>query len=79
MGEELRALIVPERIAHAPGSDLDADELAGELAGWPRERLTSMKCPRSYVLVGDLLRNTMGKINKRRLRGAYLAGELPPW
>jgi hypothetical protein len=27
--------------------------------------------------VEDLQRNTMGKINKRRLRDAYLAGELP--
>lgn len=77
MGEELRALIVPEQIAYAPGSHPDADQLAGDLAEWLRERLTPMKCPRSYVLVDDLLRNTMGKINKRRLREAYLAGELP--
>ena len=35
-----------------------------------------MKCPRSYVVATDLLRTTMGKINKRRLRDAYLAGEL---
>lgn len=68
MGEELRALVIP-----VAGSDLDV----AELSTWMRERLTPMKCPRSYVLVGDLQRNTMGKINKRRLRDAYLAGELP--
>jgi len=68
MGEELRALVIP-----VAGSNIDV----GELSAWMRERLTTMKCPRSYVLVGDLQRNTMGKINKRRLRDAYLAGELP--
>jgi long-chain acyl-CoA synthetase len=68
MGEELRALVIP-----VAGSNIDV----GELSAWMRERLTTMKCPRSYVLVEDLQRNTMGKINKRRLRDAYLAGELP--
>ncbi|MGA1568849.1 MAG: AMP-binding protein, partial [Ilumatobacteraceae bacterium] len=68
MGEELRALVIP-----VAGSSIDV----GELSAWMRERLTTMKCPRSFVLVGDLQRNTMGKINKRRLRDAYLAGELP--
>ena len=68
MGEELRALVIP-----VAGSGLDV----AELSTWMRERLTPMKCPRSYVLVGDLQRHTMGKINKRRLRDAYLAGELP--
>jgi len=68
MGEELRALVIP-----VAGSNIDV----GELSAWMRERLTTMKCPRSYVLVGDLQRNTMGKINKRRLRDAYVAGELP--
>ena len=69
MGEELRGLIVPEA-----GETIDV----GEVATWIRERLTAMKCPRSYEVVADLQRNTMGKINKRRLRDAYLAGELPP-
>ena len=88
MGEELRALVVPEQPAGSDGGGRDADadsgsareadDLPAELAAWLRERLTAMKCPRSYVLVGDLLRNTMGKVNKRRLRDAYLAGDLPP-
>ena len=70
MGEELRALIVPEDGVAA--SDIDV----GAISAWMRERLTPMKCPRSYEVVPDLLRNTMGKINKRKLRDAYLAGEL---
>ncbi len=68
MGEELKGLILPENPDAPP--DLD------ELAAWLRERLTHYKCPRSYELVRDLGRNTMGKINKRRLRDSYLAGEL---
>ncbi len=68
MGEELKALVIPEREADPP--DLD------ELAAWLRDRLSHYKCPRSYELVATLQRNTMGKINKRKLRDAYLAGEL---
>lgn len=68
MGEELKALV----IAEDPDSPPDLDELAA----WLRERLTHYKCPRSYELVSDLGRNTMGKINKRKLRDAFLAGEL---
>jgi long-chain acyl-CoA synthetase len=68
MGEELKALVIPEDPASPP--DL------GELAAWLRDRLSHYKCPRSYELVDDLQRTTMGKINKRRLRDTYLAGEL---
>ena len=68
MGEELKGLVLPED----PGNPPDLEELAS----WLRERLTHYKCPRSYELVSDLTRNTMGKINKRKLRDAYLAGEL---
>ena len=69
MGEEMKALI----IAKAPGDPPDLDDMAT----WLRDRLTHYKCPRSYELVDSLLRNTMGKINKRALRDAYLAGSLP--
>jgi len=62
LGEELKALIVLEE-----GAVVELDELAR----WMRDQLTSMKCPRSYELVGNLLRNTMGKINKRKLRAPY--------
>jgi acyl-CoA synthetase (AMP-forming)/AMP-acid ligase II len=68
MGEELKALVIAEDPNSPPNLD--------ELAAWLRERLTHYKCPRSYELVSDLGRNTMGKINKRKLRDAFLAGEL---
>ena len=55
------------RIAEGDPSAIDV----GEVSAWMRERLTPMKCPRSYEIVPDLLRNTMGKINKRKLRDAY--------
>ena len=68
LGEELKALIIPTN----PETPSDM----GELSDWLRERLTHYKCPRSYELVGTLLRNTMGKINKRKLRDAYIDGTL---
>ena len=69
MGEMLIALVVPRNAANPPA--------AAELSVWLRERLSHYKCPREYHLVDDLLRNTMGKINKRKLRDAWLAGEIP--
>jgi acyl-CoA synthetase (AMP-forming)/AMP-acid ligase II len=36
--------------------------------------LSHYKCPREYHVVDDLLRSSMGKINKRKLRDAWLAG-----
>ena len=47
-----------------------------EVSAWLRERLSHYKCPRRYEVVVDLQRSQMGKINKRRLRDAHLAGEL---
>ena len=47
-----------------------------DVIAWCRERLTAYKCPRTVDIVDSIGRNTMGKINKRRLRDAYLAGEL---
>lgn len=68
MGEELRALIIPVHPDAAPSFD--------DLTLWLRARLTPQKCPRSWDVVETLLRNTMGKINKRHLRDAYLAGSI---
>ena len=68
MGEMLIALVMPTD----PSSPPDP----GELSDWLRERLSHYKCPREYHVVADLLRNTMGKINKRRLRDAWLAGDI---
>ena len=68
MGEVLVALVMP--------TDPDSPPDTAELSDWLRARLSHYKCPREYHLVSDLLRTTMGKINKRRLRDAWLAGDL---
>jgi acyl-CoA synthetase (AMP-forming)/AMP-acid ligase II len=68
MGESLVALVMPTDPAAPPDT--------AALSAWLRDRLSHYKCPREYHLVDDLLRNTMGKINKRRLRDAWLAGDL---
>ena len=68
MGEMLIALVMP--------TDQQSPPDPAELSTWLRERLSHYKCPREYHVVTDLLRTTMGKINKLRLRDAWLAGDL---
>ena len=63
MGEELRALVIAE--------DPSAPPDPGELIEWVRSRLSTYKCPRTAEIVTDLGRNSMGKINKRKLRAPY--------
>ncbi|MEH6557921.1 MAG: AMP-binding protein [Oceanicoccus sp.] len=63
MGEELRALIILKDEHEAPTTKA--------MIGWCRERLSHYKCPRSLEYVTDLGRNTMGKINKRKLKAPY--------
>lgn len=63
MGEEVKALIVPDDPERPPSPEaLDA---------YCRERLASYKAPRSYDLVADIGRNPMGKVNKKALRKLY--------
>ncbi len=63
MGEEVKALIVPNDAADPPTTD--------DLNAFCRERLAGFKCPRSYEIVADIGRNAMGKVNKRELRRKY--------
>lgn len=63
MGEELKALVIPAK----SGASLDPEEVIS----WCRERLSHYKCPRSLEIVDELGRNTMGKINKQKLRAPY--------
>ena len=70
MGEMLVGLLMPE--------DPESPPDVGEVSAWLRERLSHYKCPREYHLVTDLGRSTMGKINKRKLRDAWLEGEITP-
>ncbi len=63
MGEELKALVIPKE-----GEDLPSPD---ELIEWCKNRLSHYKCPRTLDYVDDIGRNTMGKINKRKLRTPY--------
>ena len=63
MGEELKALVM----LRDPSSPPDPTAIIG----FCRERLSHYKCPRTVEFVDDLGRNTMGKINKRKLRAPY--------
>jgi acyl-coenzyme A synthetase/AMP-(fatty) acid ligase len=61
MGEELKALAIAK----------DGEVDAAEVLNWCRDKLSHYKCPRSLEWVDDLGRNTMGKINKRKLRAPW--------
>jgi long-chain acyl-CoA synthetase len=63
MGESLKALVIPTDAANPPDG--------AQLITWCRERLSAYKCPRSVDIVDTVGRNTMGKINKRKLRAPY--------
>ncbi len=63
MGEELKALVIAR-----DGVDRPSPEA---LIAWTRDQLSHYKCPRTLDYVEDLGRNTMGKINKRKLRAPY--------
>ncbi len=65
VGESQRALIV-----------VAADEPpADELDRFCREHLAAHKCPKSYEFVPELLRNAMGKLDKRAMRRPYWRSE----
>ena len=63
MGEELKALVIPDDPSSPPDSEA--------LVRFCRERVSHYKCPRSVEFVRDLGRNTMGKVNKKKLRAPY--------
>jgi malonyl-CoA/methylmalonyl-CoA synthetase len=61
-GEAVVAVVVPE-----PGATVTA----GDIAAAARANLARFKHPRHVVIVDDLPRNTMGKVQKNVLREAY--------
>ncbi len=63
MGEELKAIVIPRDLSNPPD--------VKEVLTFCQERLSKYKCPRTIEFVSDLGRNTMGKINKRKLRAPY--------
>ena len=68
MGEKVTAIVVlAPNAAAISESDLDR---------FCREHLAGYKRPRIYGFVSDLGRSPLGKLNKRKLRGAYLKASL---
>jgi long-chain acyl-CoA synthetase len=65
MGEEVKAVVqlVPERTA--------SPELEAELIAYCKERLSTIKCPRSVDFSNDMPRTPTGKLVKRLLRERY--------
>lgn len=61
-GEGVTAVVVG-----AKGSALDAAVIQGAL----EQRLAKFKCPKRVIIVDDLPRNTMGKVQKNVLREQY--------
>ncbi|WP_068115501.1 malonate--CoA ligase [Tropicimonas marinistellae] len=62
LGESVVAVLVPE-----PGAKLDVLEIEAEIGG----KLARFKQPRHYVIVPELPRNSMGKVQKKLLRQTY--------
>ncbi len=55
-------------VIRADDPDGDADDLAGELTAFCRERLAGFKRPRRYEIVDDLPKTATGKIQRFKLR-----------
>ncbi|MFV0358363.1 malonate--CoA ligase [Tropicimonas sp.] len=62
MGEGVVAVLVPE-----PGAMLDVATIEAEISG----PLARFKQPRHYVVIDELPRNSMGKVQKKALRDLY--------
>jgi len=72
-GEEVKAVVQPADPSAA------GPELEQELIAWCREKLSSVKCPRSIDFEAELPRSETGKLYKRLLRDRYWEGrELVP-
>ena len=61
-GEAVVAVVVPK-----PGHSLDADEMLASLKG----SLANFKVPKRIHFAQELVRNTMGKVQKNALREQY--------
>ena len=66
-GEEVKAVV--QLLNHADASN----EMAEDLLIWMRERLSSVKVPRSIDFMEQLPRMDNGKLYKRHLMDAYKA------
>jgi long-chain acyl-CoA synthetase len=64
-GEEVKAIVQPKDWHEA------GDELAAELIGWCRSKISVVSCPRSVAFVQSLPRLASGKLPKHELRRLY--------
>ncbi|HWF00579.1 MAG TPA: AMP-binding protein [Caulobacteraceae bacterium] len=67
-GEEVKSVVTLN-----PGY-AGADELAGDIIRFARERLAGFKVPRSVAFVDELPRSPAGKIQRKKVRDPYWAG-----
>jgi long-chain acyl-CoA synthetase len=67
-GEEVKAVVAPMTWTDA------GPDLAAELDAFCRQRLSAIKCPRSYDFERELPRHDTGKLHKKALRDRYWAG-----
>jgi acyl-CoA synthetase (AMP-forming)/AMP-acid ligase II len=70
MGEEVKAVVQPLEM---PADEEAAQAFADELIAFCKERLASLKCPRSVDFRTDLPRTETGKLVKRLLKDEYVA------
>jgi long-chain acyl-CoA synthetase len=64
-GEEVKAIVQPKDWHEA------GNELAAELIGWCRSKISAVSCPRSVEFVQSLPRLASGKLPKHELRRLY--------
>ena len=64
-GEQVKAVVQAEDLS------ADSKNLARRLDEFCRERLSTIKCPRSYDFMAELPRMDNGKLYKRHLQDAY--------
>ena len=67
LGEQLLALVVPV--------DPSAPPAPADLEGFCRDLISAYKIPRQYVLIDELPRNEMQKVDKKSLRRPYWDGD----
>ena len=67
MGEEVKAVVQPANMDDA-GSDLEA-----ELIAYCKEKISSVKCPKTVDFEKELPRHPTGKLYKRLLKDKYWA------
>jgi acyl-CoA synthetase (AMP-forming)/AMP-acid ligase II len=71
-GEEVKAVIQP---TEWPSNKNDRDALEAELILYCREKLATLKCPRSIDFRRELPRHATGKLYKKELRDEYWGGQ----